>query len=198
MILNIFFLTFLWILPLFIGLNGQRDWKSGNVKKSGPEKVRILHKSSEFHYYSSLEPVVRNAKFWSGGRSTAWCGRKTRRTISSRSRWETQFFQETVVLLSGMTHTRRENFIDNWRWQMATFWGYVEIICFRTSCRRGRSSSSSPPGIVREDEKLVNTVPVVCFCRFWRNCMSKCQKIQDNLAHHFKRIPGDLPRGEYL
>ena len=28
--------------------------------------VRILHKSSEFLYYCSLEPVVRNAKFCSG------------------------------------------------------------------------------------------------------------------------------------
>ena len=74
-----------------------------------------------------------------------------------------------------MTHTRRENLIDNWRWQMATFGGYVEIICFRSSCRRGRSSSFSPPGFVREDEKLVNTVPVVCFCRFWRNCLPSVQ-----------------------
>ena len=82
-----FFFHFCLFYHFFIGFNGQRDWKSGNVKKSGPEKVRILHKSSEFHYYSSLEPVVRNAKFWSGGRSTAWCGRKTRKTISSRSRW---------------------------------------------------------------------------------------------------------------
>ena len=70
---------------------------------------------------------------------------------------------------SAMTHTRRENFIDNWRWQMATFGGYVEKICLRSSCRRGRSSSSSLPGFVREDNKLVNTVPVFCCCRFWRN-----------------------------
>ena len=56
------------------------------------------------------------------------------------------------------------------------FGGYVEKICFRISCLRGRSSSSSPPGFVREDEKLVNTVPVVCFCRFWRNCLSSVQR----------------------
>ena len=56
------------------------------------------------------------------------------------------------------------------------FGGYVEKICFRISCLRGRSSSSSPPGFVREDEKLVNTVPVVCFCRFWRNCLSSVHR----------------------
>ena len=37
------------------------------------------------------------------------------------------------------------------------------VICFRSSCRRGRGSSSSLPGFVREDIYLVNTVPVVCF-----------------------------------
>ena len=31
--------------------------------KSGPEKVQILHKSSEFCHYNSPGPVVRNAKF---------------------------------------------------------------------------------------------------------------------------------------
>ena len=37
------------------------------------------------------------------------------------------------------------------------------MICFRSSCRRGRSSSSSLLGFVREDINLVNTVPVVWF-----------------------------------
>ena len=34
--------------------------------KSGPEKVRIELKSPDFHHYSSLDPVVRNAKFCIG------------------------------------------------------------------------------------------------------------------------------------
>ena len=38
-----------------------------------------------------------------------------------------------------------------------------KVICFRSSCRRGRCSSSSLPGFVREDIYFVNTVPVVCF-----------------------------------
>ena len=150
------------------------------LKKSGPEKVRILHKSSEFHYYSSLEPVVRNAKFWSGGGRLRDVGGRQGGRLAAEAGGKHNFFKKLLHYFLGggsaMTHTRRENFIDNWRWQMATFGGYVEIICFRTSCRRGRSSSSSPPGIVREDEKLVNTVPVVCFCRFWRNCLSSLQR----------------------
>ena len=36
------------------------------LKKSGPEKVRIELKSPDFHHYSSLDPVVRNAKFCIG------------------------------------------------------------------------------------------------------------------------------------
>ena len=38
-----------------------------------------------------------------------------------------------------------------------------KVIYFRSSCCKGRSSSSSLPGIVRDDINLVNTVPVVCF-----------------------------------
>ena len=34
--------------------------------KTVPEKVRIELKSQEFHHYSSLDPVVRNAKFCVG------------------------------------------------------------------------------------------------------------------------------------
>ena len=38
-----------------------------------------------------------------------------------------------------------------------------KVIYFRSSCCKGRSSSSSLPGIVRDDINLVNTIPVVCF-----------------------------------
>ena len=63
MILNIFFSIFVYF-PTFLSVLTDKETESLEMlKKSGPEKVRILHKSSEFHYYSSLEPVVRNAKF---------------------------------------------------------------------------------------------------------------------------------------
>ena len=68
------------------------------------------------------------------------------------------FFKKLLQLLSGegwgssvMTLTMRENF--SLLLSMGPpLGGYAEIICFRSSCRRGRISSFSPPGFVREDE----------------------------------------------
>merc|ERR1712037_815652 len=61
------FLPFLTLFPLFNDLIKRvKRLKVRKSSKSGPEKVRIELKSPDFHHYSSLYPVVRNAKFCSG------------------------------------------------------------------------------------------------------------------------------------
>ena len=75
-----------------------------------------------------------------------------------------------------MTLTMRENF--SLLLSMGPpLGGYAEIICFRSSCRRGRSSSFLSPGFVREDEIIVNTVPVSLFLQVVEKLPVQCSKI---------------------
>ena len=58
-----------------ICLSSPKVLKMGKVRKnskSGPEKVRIQHKSSEFCHYSSLGLMVRNEKFCIGPTGYSW------------------------------------------------------------------------------------------------------------------------------
>jgi len=60
------FLPFLTLFTTFKRFKRVKRLKVRKSSKNGPEKVRIELKSPDFHHYSSLDPVVRNAKFCSG------------------------------------------------------------------------------------------------------------------------------------